>query len=138
MYKAGKKLLYTTIICGALALGSLGLAQAMEPKIPIDGKVIKTETEDFDTGQYKGRITTKTLENGITVQDYDYGPDGSIEGRITRQEFSDGHSMQELDKGADRNIEARGTFYTDGSMMIEEQLPDGSVKTEVFKYKPQN
>lgn len=135
MYKSGKKLLYTTILCSALTLGGLSLAQAMEPKIPIDGKVIKTETKEFNVDQYQGTITTKTLENGIIVQDFDYGSDGKIEGSIIRQEFPDGHSMQELDRGADRNIEVRGTFYTDGSIMIEEQLPDGSVKTESFKYK---
>ena len=128
-----KKMLTIACITSMIGLGYVLPARAFEPKIPIDGNVIKTEIKEFDTGQYKGTMTTKTLENGITVQDFDYGPDGIIDGRIARQEFPDGYSMQELDKGADRNIEVRGTFYNDGSILYEKQLPDGSVKKELIK-----
>ncbi|MDP2907676.1 MAG: hypothetical protein Q8O03_07080 [Nanoarchaeota archaeon] len=127
-----KKLLTMVCITGMIGLGYVLPARAFEPKIPIDGSVIQTEIKEFDTGQYKGTMTTKTLENGITVQDFDYGSDGIVEGRIARQEFPE-YSIQELDKGADRNIEVRGTFYNDGSMIIEKQLPDGSIKKEVIK-----
>jgi len=61
MYKTGKKLLYTTIICSALALGGLNLAQAMESKTPIDRKAIKTEA------------ITKTLDESIIIKNFDYG-----------------------------------------------------------------
>ncbi len=127
-----KKMLTIACITSMIGLGYVLPARAFEPKIPIDGNVIKTEIKEFDTGQYKGTMTTKTLENGITVQDFDYGSDGIIEGRITRQEFPE-YSIQELDVGADRDIESRGTFYNDGSILYEKQLPDGSVKKELIK-----
>ncbi len=128
-----KKLLTIACVTGMIGLGYALPARAFESKIPTDSPVVKTEE-----GWYQGvrpdhkRVTTKTLKNGVEIKTY-YNSEGTIDHKGIYQRLSDGRLIIEGDKGCDGDIDYRITFNSDGSVLYENQFPDGSVRKELIK-----
>lgn len=127
-----KKILTMACVVGMTGLGYVLPARAFESKIPTDSPVIETLVEEHrDKTIYSGLMTTKKLENGVKIIEYDDNRDGKPDyleiNKIDERKpgkFLTG--IKEIDEGADGTIEERFTFYDDGSTLFEKQLPDGS------------
>ncbi len=127
-----KKLLTMACITGMIGLGYALPAKAFESKIDTNSPVIETVVkEHWNKEIYRGIITTKKLENGVRIVAYDHNRDGKPDCLDINKidERKPGKSLtgiKEIDEDADGSIEERFTFYDDGSVFYEQQLPDGS------------
>jgi len=129
-----KKILTLACIVGSIiGLGYVSPVRAFESKIPTDSFVVRTEI-----GEYQGArpdhkmVVTQTLKNGVEIRIY-YTPEGKIDYKTKYQRFSDGRLIIEGDKGGNGDIDYRITFNNDGSVLYENQFPDGTVKKELIK-----